>query len=132
MAALLEGIRERGGHPRVVRVHHTADTSFLGLTAAQLAGSGVGIGIQGKGTTVIHRDDQAPHMNLELFSQAPLIGEADYRAIGGNAAQYALGKFPTPVTIPYRGQALGARFHVQTALLSAIEDSMNETGQKPA
>ena len=131
LGALLEGIRERGGHPRVVRVHHTADTSFLGLTAARLAGSGVGIGIQGKGTTVIHRHDQAPHMNLELFSQAPLIGEADYRAIGGNAARYALGQSPTPVTIPYRGQALGARFHVQTALLYAIETSMIESGQNP-
>ncbi len=131
LAALLEGIRERGGHPRVVRVHHTADTSFLGLTAARLAGSGVGIGIQGKGTTVIHRHDQAPHMNLELFSQAPLISEADYRAIGGNAGQYALGQSPTPVTIPYRGQALGARFHVQTALLYAIETSMIESGHNP-
>jgi len=131
LAALMEGIRERGGRPRIVRVLHTADTSFLGLTAARLAGSGVGIGIQGKGTTVIHRHDQAPHMNLELFSQAPLISEADYRAIGGNAAQYALGKFPTPVTIAYRGQALGARFHVQTALLYAIETSMIEAEQNP-
>jgi propanediol dehydratase large subunit len=131
LSALMEGIRERGGHPRVVRMHHTADTSFLGLTAARLSGSGIGIGIQGKGTTVIHRHDQAPHMNLELFSQAPLIGEAYYRAIGGNAAQYALGKSPTPVTIPYRGQALGARFHVQTALLYAIETSMIEAERNP-
>lgn len=131
LAALLEGIRERGGHPRVVRVRHTADTSFLGLTAAKLAGSGIGIGIQGKGTTVIHRNDQAPHMNLELFSQAPLIGEADYRAIGGNAARYALGQSPPPVIISYRGQALGARFHVQTALLYAIETSMIESGRNP-
>jgi dehydratase medium subunit/dehydratase large subunit len=131
LSALIEGIREKGGRPRVVRVHHTADTSFLGLTAARLAGSGIGIGIQGKGTTVIHRHDQAPHMNVELFSQAPLIGEADYRAIGGNAARYALGQSPTPVTIPYRGQALGARFHVQTALLYAIETSMIESDKNP-
>jgi len=129
--ALIEGVRERGGRPRVVRMHHTADTSFLGLTAARLAGSGVGIGIQGKGTTVIHNKDQAPHMNLELFSQAPLISEADYRAIGGNAARYALGQSPTPATIPYRGQALGARFHVQTALLYAIETSMIEVDRNP-
>jgi len=127
----MEGIRERGGHPRIVRIHHTADTSFLGLTAARLAGSGIGIGIQGKGTTVIHHRDQAPHMNLVLFSQAPLIGEADFHAIGANAARYALGQSPTPVSIPYRGQALGARFHVQTALLYAIETSMIEAGQNP-
>ncbi|HJS20813.1 MAG TPA: propanediol/glycerol family dehydratase large subunit [Anaerolineales bacterium] len=131
LAALMEGILEKRCHPRVVRVRHTADTSFLGLTAARLAGSGVGIGIQGKGTTVIHRHDQSPHMNLELFSQAPLIGEADYRAIGANAARYALEQLPIPVTIPYRGQALGARFHVQTALLYAIETSMIEAGENP-
>ncbi len=131
LAALIGGIREGGGVPRVVRVHHTADTSFLGLTAARLAGSGVGIGIQGKGTTVIHGRDQAPHMNLELFSQAPLIGEADYAAIGRNAARYALGQTPAPVLIPYRGQALGARFHVQTALLYAIETGLIETGRNP-
>jgi propanediol dehydratase large subunit len=131
LAALLDGIRAGGGHPRVVRVHHTADTSFLGLTAARLAGSGVGIGIQGKGTTVIHHRQQAPHMNLELFSQAPLIAEADYRAIGYNAAGYALGQSPSPITIPYRGQALGARFHVQTALLYAIETSLIEAGKHP-
>ncbi len=70
-------------------------------------------------------------MNLELFSQAPLIGEADYRTIGRNAARYALGQSPVPVTIPYRGQALGARFHVQTALLYAIETSMIEAGRNP-
>ena len=35
------------------------------------------------------------------------------------------------MTIPYRGQALGARFHVQTALLYAIETSMIEAGQNP-
>ena len=70
-------------------------------------------------------------MNIELFSQAPLIGEADYRAIGGNAARYALGQPTTPVNIPYRGQALGARFHVQTALLYAIETSMIESGKNP-
>jgi propanediol dehydratase large subunit len=131
LAALVDGIRRGGGLPRVVRIHHTADTSFLGLTAAQLAGSGVGIGVQGKGTTVIHGRDQAPHMNLELFSHAPLITEENYRAIGFNAARHALGQSPVPVMIPYRGQALGARFHVQTALLYAIETSMIEAGRNP-
>ncbi len=131
LAALVAGVREGGGLPRVVRVHHTADTSFLGLTAARLARSGVGIGIQGKGTTVIHRDDQAPHMNLELFSQAPLITADDYRAIGRNAARHALGQTPAPVLIAYRGQALGARFHVQTALLYALETALVDAGRNP-
>jgi propanediol dehydratase large subunit len=131
LAALLAGVREGGGVPRVIRVRHTADTSFLGLTAARLSGSGVGVGIQGKGTTVIHRHDQAPHMNLELFSQAPLISEDMYRAIGRNAAKYALGQSPAPLPSPYRGQALGARFHVQTALLFAIETALVEADAQP-
>ncbi|MCC7361529.1 MAG: propanediol dehydratase [Anaerolineales bacterium] len=131
LAALLAGVREGGGAPRVVRVHHTADTSFLGLTAARLAGSGVGIGIQGKGTTVIHRADQAPHMNLELFSQAPLLTTDDYRAIGRNAARHALGQAPAPHLVPYRGQALGAQFHVQTALLYALETALVDPSRPP-
>jgi propanediol dehydratase large subunit len=131
LAALVAGIDEAGGRARLIRVHHTADTSFLGLTAAKLAGSGVGIGIQGKGTTVIHQRDLAPHMNLELFSQAPLITEANYRAIGRNAARHALQEAPDPVLIAYRGEALGARHHVRTALLYAIETSMTVPGRDP-
>ena len=131
LAALMGGIREGGGAARVVRVYHTADTSYLGLTAARLAQSGVGIGIQGKGTAVIHRDDQAPHMNLELFSQAPLMSVEDYWAVGRNAARYALGQSPAPLPSPYRGQALGARYHVQTALLYAIETDLVEPGRNP-
>ena len=38
--ALTDGVREGGGVPRLVRIRHTADTSFLGLTAARLSGSG--------------------------------------------------------------------------------------------
>ena len=45
---------------------------FLGLSAARLSGSGVGIGIQAKGTAVIHQRDRLPHNNLELFSNAPI------------------------------------------------------------
>ena len=71
LRAVIEGIRSAGVSPRVVRMRHTADTSFLGLSAANLAGSGIGIGLQAKGTAVIHRADRLPHHNLELFSNAP-------------------------------------------------------------
>ena len=63
-------------------MQHTADTSFLGLSAARLAGSGVGIGIQAKGTAVIHQTDRLPHNNLELFSNAPITRLEHYRALG--------------------------------------------------
>jgi propanediol dehydratase large subunit len=128
---LMAGISEAGGKPRVVRMAHTADTSFLGLSAARLAGSGIGIGIQAKGTTVIHKSDLAPHMNLELFSMAPLITEADYQAIGRNAALYALNHDPEPIVVPYGGEALGARFHVRTALLHALDTEMTEPEAEP-
>jgi len=128
---LMTGIAEAGGTARVVRMGHTADTSFLGLSAARLAGSGIGIGLQAKGTTVIHRSDLAPHMNLELFSMAPLITEDDYQAIGRNAALHAGGRHPEPIVVPYGGEALGARFHVRTALLHALDTEMTDPQAEP-
>lgn len=131
LAALMQGVRDAGATPRVVRIRHTADTSFLGLSAAKLSGSGIGIGIQAKGTAVIHRADRLPHLNLELFSNAPLASLEHYRGMGRNAAQYALGQQPVPVVVPTRGEALGARFHVRVAILYAIETAMVESGAKP-
>jgi propanediol dehydratase large subunit len=87
--------------------------------------------LQAKGTTVIHKSDLAPHMNLELFSMAPLITEDDYQAIGRNAALYAQGGRPEPISVPYGGQALGARFHVRTALLHAIDTDMTDPDAEP-
>ena len=131
LRALIAGIEEGGARARVVRIWHTADTSFLGLSAARLAGSGIGIGIQAKGTTVIHKADFAPHMNLELFPMAPLITEENYREIGRNAARHALGQDPEPVNVPFAGEALGARYHVRTALLYAIDAGLCEPDRAP-
>ena len=128
LRALSDGIAPRGCVPRVVRMRHTADTSFLGLSAARLAGSGIGIGIQAKGTAVIHQADRLPHHNLELFSNAPVTTLEHYRALGQNAADYARGDMPEPVVVPTRGMALGARYHAQVAFLYAIETSMTQTG----
>lgn len=116
---------------RVVRILHTADTSFLGLTAAKLSGSGISIGIQAKGTAVIHQADRLPHLNLELFSNAPLISLDHYRSLGHNAARYTYGERPEPVIVPVRGEALGARFHVRVALLYALETELVEPAAPP-
>ena len=70
---LVAGIEEEGLHARVVRILRTSDVSFMAWDAANLSGSGIGIGIQSKGTTVIHQRDLLPLSNLELFSQAPLL-----------------------------------------------------------
>jgi len=122
--ALMDGIRDGGGVPRLVRIRHTADTSFLGLTAARLSGSGYAIGIQAKGTAVIHRADRLPHMNIELFSNAPVTTLEHYRAMGCNAALYANGQVPEPIIVANDGQALSARYHVRVAMLYAIETGL--------
>ena len=70
---LIAGVEEEGLHARVVRILRTSDVSFMAWDAANLSGSGIGIGIQSKGTTVIHQRDLLPLSNLELFSQAPLL-----------------------------------------------------------
>ncbi len=129
LAAILRGIGSAGGIARIVRLHHTADTSFLGLSAAHLSGSGVGIGIQAKGTCVIHRAGLAPHMNLELFSQAPLMRPEHYRALGANAAGYALGRAVEPLPSLYGGEALGPRHHARTAILYAIDTGLIAAGR---
>ena len=114
-----------------MRFRHTADTSFLGLSAARLAGCGIGIGIQAKGTAVIHQRDRLPHNNLELFSNAPITRLEHYRALGANAAAYALGEMPEPIVVPTRGEAMGSRYHARVALIYAIETGLTETGAAP-
>ena len=121
---LIAGITEGGASARVVRMKHTADTSFLGLSAASLAGSGVGIGIQAKGTAVIHQKDRLPHNNLELFSNSPITRLEHYRRMGANAAAYARGELPEPVVVPMRGEAMGSRYHARVALIYAIETEL--------
>ncbi len=93
------GIEEEGLRPRVVRVNRTGDVAFIGHEAAKLSGSGIGIGILSRGTTVIHQKDLAPLQNLELFPQSPLVELETFRAIGRNAARYAKGETPNPVPV---------------------------------
>ena len=128
---LIGGITEGGARARVVRMKHTADTSFLGLSAARLAGSGVGIGIQAKGTAVIHQKDRLPHNNLELFSNSPITRLEHYRRMGANAASYALGEMPEPVVVPTRGEAMGSRYHARVSLVYAIETELTSEGAVP-
>jgi propanediol dehydratase large subunit len=131
LAAMIEPIRARGLSPRIVRFRHTADTSFLGLSAARLSGSGIGIGIQAKGTAVIHQRDRLPHHNLELFSNAPITRLEHYRGLAANAAAYALGEMPEPVIVPTRGEAMGSRYHARVAMIYAIETDLTAEGAAP-
>ena len=70
---VMAGIEEEGLKARLVKVNKTADVGFIAHEAAKLSGSGIGIGIISRGTTVIHQRDLAPLQNLELFPQSPLI-----------------------------------------------------------
>ena len=96
---VMAGIEEEGLKARLVRVNKTADVGFVAHEAAKLSGSGIGIGIISRGTTVIHQRDLMPLQNLELFPQSPLVERETFRAIGRNAAKYAKGEHPSPVTV---------------------------------
>ena len=131
LKALQNGIMKGGAVMRLVKFWHTADTSFLGLSAARISGSGIGIGIQAKGTAVIHHRGRLPHNNLELFSNAPITKLSHYESMGYNAARYCLKELPDPVVVPTKGEALGARFHARVALIYAIETSMTKDNAPP-
>ena len=96
---VFSGIEEEGLKVRLVKVHRTADAAFIAHEAAKLSGSGIGIGILSRGTSVIHQKDLKPLQNLELFSQSPLLDLETFRAMGRNAAKYAKGESPRPVPV---------------------------------
>lgn len=130
LTALLNGVKEEGLPVRVVRIYHTSDCAFIGHAGAQLSGSGVAVGIQAKGTTVIHQRDLAPLENLELFPQAPNMELETYRQIGRNAARYASGKATTPVTVKIDNTAR-LRLIVQTTLLNIKETKQVDETRTP-
>jgi propanediol dehydratase large subunit len=120
LEAVCAGIRESGGVPRLVRVRRVADVAFIAHDGASLSGSGVAIGLQSKGTAVIQRADLQPLDNLELFGMSPLYTLESYRAMGRNAAGYALGRRVGPVPTELDNFAR-AKLIVRTTLLHARE-----------
>ena len=130
LISILNSIQEEGIPSRIVRVFHTSDVAFIGHCGAQLSGSGVAIGIQTKGTTVIHHRDLAPLENLELFPQAPNLNLDNYSQIGRNAARYALEKQTSPVTVKI-DNTVRLRLIVQTALLQRFEAKHIEPDRQP-
>lgn len=114
------GIEEEGMNARVVKILDTSDVCFMALEAAKLSGSGIGIGIQSKGTTVIHQRDLYPLSNLELFPQAPLMDLVTYRKIGQNAAKYVKGEQVVP--IPCTNDPMSRpKYQVKAALMHIAE-----------
>jgi hypothetical protein len=130
LVELLAGIREEGAAPRIVRVKRSSDVAFIGHDGARLSGSGVAIGIQSKGTALIHRADLEPLDNLELFGMAPSLTLESYRQIGRNAAGYALGRAVAPVPTVLDNFAR-AKLIVRTTLLHARETAEVVRGGAP-
>lgn len=94
---LAAGIEEEGLTPRFIKCCNSSDLAVIASEGSALSGSGISIGIQSKGTTVIHQKDLVPLDNLELFPQSPLYDKKTYRMIGKNAAKYAKGASPEPI-----------------------------------
>lgn len=128
---ILAGLEEEGCVGRLVRVRSTIDLGMIGLIAARLSGSGIGVGLQAKGTALIHRRDLAPLACLELYSMAPFVTAEMYRALGRNAGRHAKGLRPVPVRNPYTDEAIEARYHAETVAMVAIERDECVPGAKP-
>ncbi len=120
LEAILSGIAGEGLVARIIRVYHSSDCAAIGYVGARLSGGGIGIGLQSRGTAVIHQRDLAPLNNLELFPQSPSLTLATYQDIGRNAARYALGLPTVPVAVEIDNGAR-LRLIVKTALLHRRE-----------
>ncbi len=131
LAELLAGLEEEGCVGRLVRFNDTVDLGRIGLAAARLAGSGIGIGLQGKGTALIHRRDLAPLANLELYSVAPSVTPELYRLLGANAARHASGGTPDAARNPYSDEAIEARYHTTVIALMELERAWVKPGAVP-
>jgi propanediol dehydratase medium subunit len=127
---IMAGIEEEGLKARVIKVYHSSDVAALALHAAKLSGSGISIGVQSKGTTIVHQKDLFQLSNLELFPQAPLLDLATYRAIGKNAAKYAKGESPTPV--PTRNDQMARPKYQAIAGLLHIKETEHVDPSKKA
>ncbi|MFO7571949.1 MAG: propanediol/glycerol family dehydratase large subunit, partial [Gaiellaceae bacterium] len=130
LRAICDGVREGGAAPRLVRVRRVADVAFIAHDGARLSGSGIALGLQSKGTAVIQRADLEPLDNLELFGMSPLYTLESYRAMGRNAAGYALGHRVGPVPTELDNYAR-AKLIVQTTLLHARETRAVVPGAAP-
>jgi propanediol dehydratase medium subunit len=127
---LIAGIEEEGLKARIIKVFRSSDVSFAAVEGDHLSGSGVTVALQSKGTAIIHQKDLQPLSNLELFPQAPLLTLETYRAIGKNAAKYAKGESPNPVST-LNDQMARPKYQALSALLH-IKETKHVVVGKPA
>jgi propanediol dehydratase large subunit len=120
LAAILTGVASEGLTARIIKIYHSSDCAAIGHAGAQLSGSGIAIGMQSRGTTVIQQRGLPRLHNLELFPQSPSLTLETYRAIGRNAARYAKGLAVQPVPVQVDNWAR-LRLIVKTTLLHRRE-----------
>src|SRR5262249_27671410 len=123
LAAILTGVASEGLVGRVVKVYQSSDCAAIGQIGAWLSGSGVAVGIQSRGTTIIHQKGLPRLNNLELSPQSPSLTLETFQAIGRNAARYAQRRVTTPVPVQVDNWAR-LRLIVKTTLLHRRETEM--------
>ena len=124
------GVEEEGFKARFVKYYNSSDLCSFANEAAKLSGSGISIGIQSKGTIMIHQRDLQQLDNLEIFPQAPLYDAEIYRQIGRNAARYGKGNTPEPVPTLNDQMAL-AKYQIKAALLHIKETELVVSKKPP-
>ncbi|BBY30437.1 propanediol/glycerol family dehydratase medium subunit [Mycolicibacterium sediminis] len=127
---LLAGIEEQEVEARCIRVSHSSDLAVVAHTGAKLSGSGIGIGLLSRGTTMIHQRDLPRLSSLELFPQCPLMTLETYRQVGSNAARYAKGESPEPVPT-MNDQMARPRWQAKAALLHLKETEQIRKQARP-
>lgn len=128
LAQLRAGVADEGVTARVIKIYRTSDLGQISFEGSRLSGSGIAIGIQSKGTTVIHRRGLLPLNNLELFSQASQLSLKHYRSIGRNAARYATGRPVEPLLVPVDNMAR-LKYMVKTTILHRHETECVQAGR---
>ncbi len=126
---LCAGIEEEGMNYRIVKIYNSIDLAIIASRGSHLAGSGICVGIQSRGTTVIHRRDLLPLSNLELFPQSPLYDKAIYRKIGKNAAKYGKSNNPEPIEI-LNDFMVPSKFLIKSTLMHFKEAEMKDINRK--
>jgi len=126
---LCADIEEEGMKYRFVKVYNSTDLAIIASQGSKLSGSGICVGLQSRGTTVIHQRELVPLDNLELFPQSPLYDEKIYRKIGKNAAKYAKGENPEPVEI-LNDFMVPSKYLVKSTLLHFKEGEMMDKSKK--
>ncbi|MBO2025419.1 hypothetical protein J4733_04920 [Klebsiella pneumoniae] len=114
----MPGWKKRASRPGGAHSAHVRRLLY-GLDAANLSGSGIGIGIQSKGTTVIHQRDLLPLSNPSC-SPSAAADAGDLPADWQNAARYARKESPSPVPV-VNDQMVRPKFMAKAALFHIKE-----------